>query len=65
VTLLPALRRLLVAWKLRAPHSRPHDLVVGTADGNPVQERTVRRALDKAKETAKLDALEERLSMHA
>jgi integrase len=65
IPLLPALRRLLVAWKLRAPHSRPHDLIVGSADGGPVQERSVRRALDKAKETAGLDGLEERLSMHA
>jgi integrase len=54
VPLLPALRRLLVAWKLRAPHSKPHDLIIGTADGKPVQERTVRRAFDKAKETAGL-----------
>jgi integrase len=65
VPLLPALRRLLVEWKLRAPHSKPHDLIIGTADGKPVQERTVRRAFDKAKETAGLDKLDERLSMHA
>lgn len=65
VPILPALRRLLVAWKLRAPHSRPHDFVITTADGTPVQETTVRRALDRAKTTAALDGLEERLSMHS
>jgi integrase len=65
VPLLPALRRLLVAWKLRAPHSKPSDLVIGTADGKPVAERNVRRALDAAKATAGLDRLDERLSMHA
>jgi hypothetical protein len=32
VPLSPVLRRLLVAKKLRAPFSRPDDLVVGTAD---------------------------------
>jgi hypothetical protein len=31
--MLPALRRLLVAWKLRSPHARPGDLVIVTADG--------------------------------
>jgi integrase len=63
--MLPALRRLLVAWKLESPCSRPGDLVVATVDGTPVQERNVRRAFDKAKETAGLDGLDERLSMHA
>lgn len=65
IPLLPSLRRLVVAWKLRAPHSRPGDLVIGTADGKPVQERNVRRALDAAKTTAKLSGEDERLSMHA
>jgi integrase len=65
VPLLPALRRLLVAWKLRAPHSRPHNLVIGTAGGKPVADRSVRRALDAAKKKSGLDGLEERLSPHA
>jgi integrase len=65
VPLLPSLRRLLVAWKLRAPYSRPDDLVIGTADGGPVQERSVRRALGRAKTAAGLDGLDERLSMHS
>lgn len=65
VPLLPALRRLLIAWKLRAPHSRPTDLVIGTAEGRAVQETTIRRAFGRAKKTAKLDGLEQRLSMHA
>jgi len=28
VPMLPALRRLLAAWKLRAPHTRSHDVIV-------------------------------------
>lgn len=62
---LPALRRGLVAWKLRSPHTRPDDLVIGTADGEPVQERNLRRALDNAKTAAGLDATEDRLSWHS
>jgi integrase len=50
---------------LRAPHTRPDDLVVGTADGGVVQERNIRRALDAAKESAGLDETEGRLSMHS
>ncbi len=65
VPLVPALRRLLVAWKLRAPHTLPDDLVIGTANGGAVQERNIRRALDAAKETASLDETEGRLSMHS
>jgi integrase len=65
VPLLPALRRLLVEWKLEAPHSQPHDLIVGTADGLPVAERNLRRALEDAKTKAKLAGGEERLSWHS
>jgi integrase len=65
VPIVPALRRLLAAWRLRSPHTRPHDLVVCTAEGDPVQERNIRRALDAAKGTAGLDATEGRLSMHS
>jgi integrase len=65
VPLLPALRRPLVAWKLEAPHTQPHELVIGTADGRPVAERNLRRVLDEAKETAGLDELEDRLSWHS
>jgi integrase len=65
VPLLPALRRLLVAWKLEAPHTQPHELVIGTADSKPVSERNLRRALEAAKTTAKLDGLADRLSWHA
>src|SRR5262249_16537080 len=62
---LPALRRLLVAWKLRSPRTAPDDLVVGTVDGAPMQERNLRRALEAAKTKAKLDGTEERLSWHS
>lgn len=66
VPLLPALRRLLVAWKVKAPHSQPHDLVIATADGKPIEERNMRRALDDAKTKAKLaSGEEERLSLHS
>ena len=65
VPMLPALRRLLVAWKLEAPHTRPHELVIGTADGKPVAERNLRRALEDTKQTVGLDRLEDRLSFHS
>lgn len=65
VPLLPALRRYLVEWRLRSPHSRPDDLVVSSATGGPVTERTLARALAAAKRVAGLDGLEARLSWHA
>ena len=46
--LLPALRRLLVAWKSVAAHPAG-SLVVRTATGGHVEERNLRRALDDAK----------------
>ena len=45
-----------------ARHRRPADPVIGTAEGRPVQERNLRRALDAAKIAAGLDATEGRLS---
>jgi integrase len=65
VPMLPALRRVLLKWQVRSPHKRPHDLVIGTADGKHVAERNLRRALDDAKETANLDKLDDRLSWHS
>ena len=65
VPLVPALRRLLIAWRLRSSHTEPGDLVIATARGGVVQERNIRRALDAAKETAGLDSTEGRLSMHS
>lgn len=65
VPMLPALRRVLLAWQVRSPHKRPHDLVIGTADGKHVAERNLRRALEDAKETAGLDKLDDRLSWHS
>jgi integrase len=65
VPMLPALRRLLVAWRVRSPRTRPEDLVVCTASGGAVQERNVRRALEDAKKEAGLEGREGRLSMHA
>lgn len=62
---LPTLRRLLVAWKLESPRSRPDDLVIATVDGKPVQERNVRRAFVQARKAAGFDGGEDRLSMHA
>jgi integrase len=65
VPMLPALRRVLAAWKLRSPRTRPHNLVVCTADGTHVQERNLRAMLERAKTTAKLTGGEERLSWHS
>lgn len=65
VPMLPALRRLLVEWKVRSPRTRPDQLVICTADGGAVQERNLRRALDDAKVTAGLDTTAERLSWHS
>ena len=65
VPMLPALRRLLAAWKLRSLRTCPADLVVCTAEGRPLQERNLRRALDDAKRDAKLDERADRLSWHS
>ncbi len=65
IPLLPALRRLLVTWKLRSPRKRDRDLVVCTAAGEHVQERNLRRALDDAKTVAGIEATDERLSWHS
>lgn len=65
VPLLPALRSLLIEWRVRSPRALPSDYVVCSAVGEPVQERNLRRALDLAKEAAKLDGTEERLSWHS
>jgi integrase len=65
IPMLPALRRELLAWKIKAPHKRPHDLIIGTAAGKPVEERNLRRAFDGAKDATKIDVGETRLSWHA
>ncbi|MFN2471051.1 MAG: tyrosine-type recombinase/integrase [Gaiellaceae bacterium] len=65
VPLLPALRRLLVEWKLRSPRARPDDLIACTVGGRPMEERNLRRALDDAKQRAHLDGGEDRLSWHS
>jgi integrase len=65
VTILPRLRRLLREWKLASIRSRPGDFVFATAEGKPLAERNIRRALEDAKKTAKLDGLDDRLSMHS
>lgn len=64
--MLPTLRRRLVAFKLASPRTRPDDLVVCTASGEPVQERNLRRVLENAKGKAKIETAEgERLSWHS
>jgi integrase len=65
VPIVPALRRLLVEWRLRSPRTRPADTVVCTASGRAVQERNLRRALTEAKQAAGLDETDGRLSMHS
>jgi integrase len=64
VPILPALRRRLIEWRLEAPHTGD-DYVIASADGKPIQERNLRRALDAAKQTAGLDAGDARLSWHS
>ena len=65
IPLLPVLRRLLVAWKIKSPRTDPQDYVICTATGEPVQQRNLRRVLDLAKKAAGLDGTEERLSWHS
>jgi integrase len=65
VPIVPGLRRLLVEWRLRSPHTRAAAPVVCTADGGTVQERNVRRALDDAKTAAGFDGTNGRLSLHS
>lgn len=65
VPIVPALRRALVAWKIRSPFARPSDLVIATADGEPVQERNLRRVLEDAKKAAGIAETEDRLSFHS
>jgi len=65
VTILPELRRLLVAWKLRSPFSGPRDLILCGADGKPVAPENCRRALAAAKRRAGLIGGSERLSWHS
>lgn len=66
IPMLPALRRALVAWKLRSPKNDPDHYVVCTHDGGHVAERNLRRALDQAKASAKLTvSTTERLSWHS
>ena len=66
VPLLPALRRALVALRLRSPRTDPEQYVVCTADGGPVSERNLRRALEQAITRAKLIVSDaERLSWHS
>jgi integrase len=64
VPVLPSLRRLLIAWRLKSPHTQPVDLVLASAAGGPVLERNVARALAAAKKATGLDATDGRLSMH-
>jgi integrase len=66
VPMLPALRRALVAWKLRSPRTHTSHLVTCTATGRQVQERNLRRALEAAKTKAGfVESDVERLSWHS
>jgi integrase len=62
--MLPELRRHLVAWRLRSPHTGPDNLVVCTATAKAVAPEHLRRALATAKKTAKIE-VEGRLSLHS
>jgi integrase len=65
VPMLPALRRLLAAWKLKSRHTGDIELVIATADGKHIAERNLRRALEDAKKAAGLTGMEDRLSWHS
>ena len=65
VPMFPALRPLLVAWKLRSPRTQPTDLVVCTADGAHVLKGNLRRTLEASKTRAGLDGSKARLSWHS
>jgi integrase len=66
VPMLPVLRRVLVAWRLRSPLTADDDLVIGTAEGTPVAERNLRRSLAVAVTKAGIEVADgERLSWHA
>lgn len=67
IPILPALRRSLVAWKVRSPHTRPIDYVICTVERAPiVSTSNACRALEAAKGRAKLpQADSERLSWHS
>jgi len=62
IPMLPSLRRLLVAWKLRSPHARSDDLVICTATGGHVLKRNLRRSLEAGKAKTGLCGGNERLS---
>ena len=66
VPMLPALCRVLAAWKLRSPQTSDDGYVICTATGQAVQERNLRRALEHAKTKAKVTVPDsERLSWHS
>ena len=63
--MLPALRRELVAWRLKSACVEPEHYVICCHDGTPVQERNAWRALERAKRRAGLGVGEdERRSWH-
>jgi integrase len=65
VPMLPALRRVLIEWKLKSLHTRPSDFVICTIDGKPVDESNLRRALNAAKKASKIDPGDARLSPYS
>ena len=65
VPIFPALRRLLVAWKVRSPKTADGDLVICTATGSVVAGTNLRRVLREATTAAELDEIEGRLSLHS
>ena len=66
VPIVPALRRELRVWWMRTPRKRPTDYVVCSAEGKPVQECSLNRALRSAIKRAEIDVREgERLSWHS
>ena len=66
VPMLPSLRRLLRTWKLASPKAKPADFVICKANAGAVEERNLRRALERAKTESKITTKDhERLSWHS
>jgi hypothetical protein len=46
IPMLPTLRRALLTWKIKSPYTAPEDYIVCAAEGVPVMERNLCRALE-------------------
>jgi integrase len=67
VAIVPQLRKVLIAWKMRSPRTRTSDYVICAADGNAVTvANNASRALEAARKRAGISTPEgQRLSWHS